>query len=64
VAQALAAIDDDAIRDRYTRIVPRDYAPEYGVEDREYTVENFRDVAALYARAAKAGRAVVFTVDQ
>lgn len=64
VAQALAAIDDDAIRDRYARIVPRDYAPEYGDEDREYTVENFRDVAALYARAAKAGRAVVFTVDQ
>lgn len=64
VAGALAAIDDDALRDRYARIVPPDYAPEYGDEDREYTVENFRDVVALYARAAKAGRAVVFTVDQ
>lgn len=64
VAEALAAIDDDALRDRYKRIVPHDYAPEYGDEDREYTVENFRDVVALYARAAKAGRAVVFTVDQ
>lgn len=64
VAKALAAIDADALRERYDRIVPRDYAPEYGEEDREYTVASFRDVVELYERAAKAGRAVVFTVDQ
>ena len=64
VADALAAIDDAAMRTRYETIVPRDYAPEYGDQDRDYTVANFRDVADLYARAATAGRAVIFTVDQ
>ncbi len=64
VADALASIDDDRMRQRYRELVPRDYAAEYGDEDREYTVDNFRGVAALYARAAKAGRAVIFTVDQ
>jgi hypothetical protein len=52
------------MRDRYKRLVPRDYSPEYGDEDCEYTVEYFREVAGLYERAAKADRAVVFTVSQ
>jgi hypothetical protein len=64
VAEALAAIDLDAFRERYARLVPHDYAPEHGDEDREYSAEYFREVATLYQRAAKAGRAVVFTVDQ
>jgi len=64
VAAALATIDDEAMRQRYRDLVPSDYDPSYGDEDREYTVANFRDVAALYARAAAAGRAVIFTVDQ
>jgi hypothetical protein len=64
VASALASIDEVAMRQRYDQRVPRDYAAEYGDEDREYTVEYFRGVVDLYARAAKAGRAVIFTVDQ
>ncbi len=64
VARALAAIDAEAFRERYARIVPHDYAPEYGDEDREYSLAYFQEVVALYDRAAKAGRAVVFTVDQ
>jgi hypothetical protein len=64
VASALAAIDDASMRERYDRLVPRDYSPNYGDEDREYTVGYFRAVAELYERAAKAGRAVIFTVDQ
>jgi hypothetical protein len=64
VANALASIDDDEMRRRYREVVPEDYAAEYGDEDREYTVEYFRSVADLYARAASAGRAVLFTVDQ
>jgi hypothetical protein len=64
VAKALAAIDEKDFRDRYERIVPKDYAPEYGPEDLEYSWSNFKDVKDLYARAAKAGRAVIFTVDQ
>ena len=63
VARALAAIDDAGLRRRYEDLVPRDYAPEYGDEDREYTVAYFRGVADLYQRAAQAGRAVIFTVD-
>ncbi|CAN5502143.1 hypothetical protein BH11MYX1_BH11MYX1_27710 [soil metagenome] len=64
IAVALAAISDAAMRERYKRIVPSDYAPEYGDKDRDYTVGYFRDVAELYAKAAKAGRSVVFSVDQ
>src|SRR5512143_3610702 len=58
VARALVAIDDDGMRQRYRKLVPRDYAAEYGDDDREYTVDYFRCVTDLYARAAKAGRAV------
>jgi hypothetical protein len=43
---------------------PRDYAPEYGADDREYTISIFRDVVGFYARAAEAKRAVIFTVSQ
>lgn len=64
VAAALAAIDDDEMGRRYDRLVPRDYPAEYGDDDREATVAYFRAVAELYERAARAGRAVVFTVDQ
>jgi hypothetical protein len=64
VAAALAAIDDIEMGRRYDRLVPSDYAAEYGDDDREATVEYFRAVADLYQRAARAGRAVVFTVDQ
>jgi hypothetical protein len=64
VARALAAIDDASMRERYEKIVPRDYALEYGDEDRDYTVAYFRDVARLYERAATADRAVIFTASQ
>jgi hypothetical protein len=64
VAAALAKIDEAAFRERYLRLVPKDYAPEYGEEDLEYTWSNFRDVASLYERAASEGMAVIFTVDQ
>src|SRR5690606_19344710 len=60
VASALTAIDVAAFRERYTRLVPKDYAPEYGDEDREYTCANYEDVRALYLRAAEQGLAVVF----
>jgi hypothetical protein len=64
VARALAQIDEAAFHERYRAVVPRDYAPEYGDEDLAYSWENFRDVVRLYAQAARAGRAVIFTVDQ
>jgi len=64
VSRALASIDDDAMRRRYETLVPHDYAAEFGEIDREATVGYFRAVAEFYERAAQAGRAVIFTVDQ
>ena len=64
VARALAAIDEAHFRERYFRLVPADYAPEFGEEDFAYTWSNLREVATLYARAAQEGLSVIFTVDQ
>jgi hypothetical protein len=64
VARALEAIGDDGFRERYSRLVPRDYAPEYGQEDLDYTAAYFKEVVKLYTRAASEGLAVIFTVDQ
>jgi hypothetical protein len=64
VAKALASIDERDFKRRYETVVPKDYAPEYGEEDLAYSWSNFEDVASFYERAAKAGRAVIFTVDQ
>jgi hypothetical protein len=64
VARALAIIDEAAFRERYLRLVPRDYAPEYGEHDMTYTWTHLVEVAAFYDRAARRERAVVFTVDR
>jgi len=64
VTRALEALDINSIRERYDSIVPKDYAPEYGSEDREYIVEWFRQVKGFYHKSASEGRAVLFTVDQ
>lgn len=64
VALAIGVIDDDAMAERYTTIVPSDYAPEYGDDDREYTVGWFGNVRDLFRNAADSGRWVLFTVDQ
>jgi uncharacterized protein DUF1877 len=64
VADSLKGITAGWFHEQYRSIVPKDYAPEYGEEDREYTWEYFQEVRQLYAKAAAAGRAVVFTVDQ
>jgi hypothetical protein len=64
VANALAIIDEAEFRERYLRLVPPDYAPEYGEHDLTYTWTYLTEVAAFYERAARRERAVVFTVDQ
>lgn len=63
-AEALAGIDRAAFEKRYADRVPRDYAPEYGDVDRDYTTGYFLAVRELFLNAAREGRAVVFTVDQ
>jgi hypothetical protein len=64
IAQALAAFTEDAFAERYRTIVPRDYALEYGDDDRAYTWEYFQGVRDLYRKAAERGRFMLFTVDQ
>jgi hypothetical protein len=64
VARALMGITEASFAERYRTIVPHDYAPEYGDEDRDYTWEHFQGVRELYQKAAKRDRFVLFTVDQ
>lgn len=64
VAKALQRITEDWFRSQYSMVLPKDYAPEYGPDDLEYTWSNFDSVRALFEKAMSEGRAVVFTVDQ
>jgi hypothetical protein len=64
VAAALATMEKSWFDERYRTIVPRDYAPEYGDEDRDYTWTWFERARELYRRAAERDRSVLFTVDQ
>lgn len=61
VAVALAPLTEAWLRERYDRLDPDEY--EGSDEDFAYTWENFEVVRGLFVRAAKAGRAVLFTVD-
>jgi hypothetical protein len=64
VAAALAKISKAWLRKRYDQIDPDDYDEgEIGDDDFDYTWESFLDVRRFYKRAAKARRAVIFTVD-
>jgi hypothetical protein len=53
-----------AFRERYANVVPHDDAREHGDEDREDTLAYFGEVRDFYQRAAREGRAVIFTVSQ
>lgn len=64
VAAALQPLTEEWFQTRYRAVVPEDYAPEYGAEDQQYTWDWFQGVRELYAKAAKRGRSVIFTVDQ
>jgi hypothetical protein len=64
VAAALAEIDKTWFDERYREVVPSDYAPEYGDEDREYTWGWLETVRDLYQKAAARDRWVLFTADQ
>jgi hypothetical protein len=64
VAAAIANMDRASMRTRYLAIPEEDYGQPLSEEDFEYTWEYFQGVRELFAKAAKAGRAVIFTVDQ
>ncbi|MFF0390288.1 YfbM family protein [Kitasatospora sp. NPDC004615] len=64
VAAALEQVDEEWLRGRYAELEFEDYEGARGEEDLEYTVCFLPGVREFYRRAAKEGRAVVFTVDQ
>ena len=67
VAKALQSLTDAEFRERYVKINRENYgaAPEQiSDEDFEYVAGWFEGLKQFYAKAAAAGRAVVFTVDQ
>jgi len=64
VAKALEGVSEEWFRQQYETVVPKDYSPEYGPEDLEYTWSNFQDVRQLFRKAAERKRAVVFSVAQ
>jgi hypothetical protein len=64
IANALAAISDQEIGERYDALSENLYQLPKSAEDRAYTVEYFGAIRDFYLKAAAAGRPVVFTVDQ
>jgi len=64
VAAAIRDIDQGWMREKYFRIDPEDYEFPTTEEDFDYTWEYFQSVKRFFQKAAKAGRAVIFTVDQ
>jgi hypothetical protein len=64
VARALRQVTEEQIRAGYRRIDPAVYGLELTDDDLEYTVASFDGLPQFYARAAAAGRYVLFTADQ
>lgn len=64
IAAALSAITEADFRRRYDAIDAESYGAPLSDEDFRYTWEWFQGVRDLYARAARAGRFVLFTADQ
>jgi hypothetical protein len=64
VAKAAAAVTDDDMATRYDAMDQDAYEYPKDAQDRGYTVGWFEAVRAFYAKAAAAGRSVIFTVDQ
>jgi hypothetical protein len=64
VAAALDAVDETWMRQRYDRIDAASYQGSLSDEGFDYTWYWFRQVRDFYRKAALAGRAVIFTVDQ
>ena len=64
VAEALKPLDEQWLRERYRSLDFVDYQGFRSEEDLVYTVAYFADLKSFYQRAAAAGRAVIFTVDE
>lgn len=64
VAAALKDIGEAALRERYFKIDAETYDGEVSEEDFGATWDWFQELPDFYAKAAKAKRSVMFTVDQ
>lgn len=64
IAAKIDDITEPDLRARYRRIDPKNYGMRLSDEDESYTWDNFSALPDFYKRAAKAGRSVIFTVDQ
>jgi hypothetical protein len=64
LAGALANVTEPWLRSRYFDVPFPDYQGEKSEEDWEYTFANFEGLPEFFAKAAQAGRHVIFTVDQ
>jgi len=63
LADALTKITQEFMRERYFEL-PDDYDMAKSQEDCQYTWDWFSDLPEFFDRAEKAGRHVIFTVDQ
>jgi hypothetical protein len=66
LARALKQVTKKWMRARYDAIDPQDYDSglRMGEEDWEYTWTFFKELVRFFDKAAKASRAVIFTVSQ
>lgn len=64
VAAALAKIDEKWLHDRYFALPFPEYQGEKDEDDFDFSWSNFEGLAGFFARAAKNGKGVIFTVDQ
>ncbi len=64
LAAALANVTEAWLRARYFDVPFPDYPDPKSEEDWAYTYSHFQGLPAFYARAAREGRHVIFTVDQ
>lgn len=63
LADALSAVTAEFIGERYSQL-PDDYDQPKSQEDCQYTWDWFSELPTFFDRAEKAGRHVIFTVDQ
>ncbi|MFD0857306.1 DUF1877 family protein [Actinomadura adrarensis] len=64
VAAALADLDLDPFITRYWALDPVEYGADVDASGLEYLTSYLREITAFYRRAAQAGWATVFVVDQ
>ncbi|MCI0458096.1 MAG: YfbM family protein [Gemmataceae bacterium] len=63
LAAALAKITEEWMRERFFQLKPKGCGYDIDEDEFDYTWGNFEGLPQFFARAAKEGRSVIFTVD-